>query len=354
MKAFLAGLLFMTALAAGAGEAVFIPGWNTEFDPEAEYAIPLRAIYPHDRITVLKWRSNSLKFDAAIDNADAFVPEVLRYIAGKTPAERAELTLIGHSLGGRIAIEAAARLAKDGIKVKRIVLLGAAVDCDVDLAPVVAASTLPVVNVFSTRDFALKHAYPKTRHASPLGFCGAAEPPAAGLVEYLVTPSESPQKPEVHVRAYKGIRSHNAVVYLNELRRIADGGCAPYRPKYDYSRVERYLKDSETPLTLPKHWGIQLESGIDCWDLLKPLLPAWLGESAVPGRPEVLDSYAGWKLVKLPVELRKTNRLKMTVKFTKDVYFVVDHYERIRLWNLSYFLLRDKFAAIRSLIVENR
>lgn len=128
----------------------------------------------------------------------------------------------------------------------------------------------------------------------------------------------------------------------------------PPPPEYDYSRVEKYLSDTETKLTPPKHKSVSLESGIECWELLLPMLPAWLRNAGVPdpGKPTVLDSYAGWKLVKLPVTIRRSNRFKVPVKFTKDIYFVVDHRGHIRLWNLTYYPLRDNFDKIKSMIVE--
>lgn len=355
MKRWLAAVLFGAVLAANAGEVVFIPGWNTEYTPEETYAAPLREIYPDDRITVLKWRSvTGISFYKGIVNAEAFAPEAVKYIAAKSPEARAELTLIGHSLGGRIAVDVAAQLARNNIKVKRIVLLGAAVDCDVDLAPVAAASTAPAVNVFSTRDFALKHAYPKNRHASPLGFCGAAAPPAEGFVEYCVTPPASAGKPEVYIRVVNGLQTHDAAVYLNELHHILKGERTPYRARYDYSRVEKYLKDNTTGWTPPKHWGVPLESGIECYELVRPFLPAFLRNAAEPGKPVTLDSYAGWRFLKMPVTFRRPNRFKVPVKYTKYIYFIVDHYERIRQCGISYTEMKNNFAAIKSLIVENR
>ena len=55
-------------------------------------------------------------------------------------AEREELTIVGHSLGGRITARVLARLAEKGLRVRQAVLLAAAIPYeDPDLAKMGAA-----------------------------------------------------------------------------------------------------------------------------------------------------------------------------------------------------------------------
>lgn len=313
--------LLAAVLAVRAGEVVFIPGWNTEKLSSERYEHALKKIYPNDKITVLKWKSNAKWFPNTVKNADAFVPDAVRYIADKSADERAELTLIGHSLGGRIAVNAAAELANRKMTVKQIVLLGAAIDCDVDLNPVVAASRSNCINVFSFNDSVLKFGYANFQHKFPLGLSGAVAPPKERFVQYCMVLRDAGESKNALSTLGEDIFVHDAREYLDEFRRIALGECVPYRPKYDYSKLEDHLRKTKTRLTIPEN-------------------------CAVPpfGKMEVIDSYGGWMLVKATVKIREKDRV---------VFFIIDHYGRIRLWNFFLRQLKRRFDEIKELIVEN-
>lgn len=321
MKGTLLFCFLLPVMALCAGEVVFVPGWNTESVSTERYARALQKIYPDDKITVLKWKSNAKWFPNAVKNADAFVPDAVKFIADKSAEERAELILIGHSLGGRIAVNAASELVGRKMTVKQIILLGAAIDCDVDLNPVVAASRSNCINVFSYNDSVLKFGYAnfQPEHKFPLGLSGAMVPPGERFVEYRMESSDADGQSDGGLtRTAEDIFVHDAREYLDELRKITLGECVPYRPKYDYSKVEESIRKP----TIPKGWSI----------------PPF-------GKMETLDSYAGWRLVKATVEIRKKDR---------SVYFILDHYGRLRLWNLLLRPLKHRFGEIKELIVEKQ
>ena len=344
-------------MALCAGEVVFIPGWNTEkISAERYYETELAKVYPGERLIVLKWKAD-VNWSEAVKNAETFSPEVVKYIAGKTAPEQAELTLIGHSLGGRIVIKVAAELAKNKIPVKRIILLGAAVDCDVDLSPVVSASNAPVINIFSENDAVLKHLYPKFQCKCPLGFCGAEKLPDGGLVEYRMKCLDAGKSPEQSL--IDGLAwVHSAKNYLEELHLIVDGKRTPYRPKYDCSKADEYLEKNKTFLTLPVHWGIPLKGGVEAYNILAPLLKKLLASYGkdinIPAisDPKVLDSHAGWSLFKVTIQVRFGEKNDPPDEYS--VYFIADQYGRIRSWNFFRTPLKMRFNKLKTLIVEKR
>lgn len=345
MKKALVFLLLLATAALRGGEVVFIPGWNTESSPVAPYVSALARIYPDDRITVLKWHSDIKLFRMAVDSADEFAPRVVEYIAAKSPEERSQLTLIGHSLGGRIAINAARLLAAKKLTVRQIVLLGSAVDCDVDLSPVAAAAEANCVNLFSPDDTLLKHIYPKIQYNAPLGFCGAETPPAARFVEYCIRHFGDGMS---HIeRAESALWIHSALSYLAELYKVNRGDYAPYHRRYDYSRAEKYLNDQRLLPALPPHWGLPLEGGIELYQMLRTALSRVVSVKYVPkiDKPVIRDSHAEWSLVSVNV----TTAFGYEFKF----HFIVDHYGRIRMGNLLERPPRKHFDEIKKRIVEN-
>ena len=71
--------------------------------------------------------------------------------------EPEKITLIGHSLGGRIVLDLASVLAENGKKVDRLILLGTAGQMDEkDVANCRKVSVKPVINIFCPDDNMLK------------------------------------------------------------------------------------------------------------------------------------------------------------------------------------------------------
>ena len=322
-KQILSFFLFLFFGVIYAGEVVFIPGWLTETAQDGSYEACLRKLYPGKKITVLTWQSNSVKMDRVIENADAFADSVTEYIGKKPEGERSELILIGHSMGGRIVAKTASSLAENGITVGRIVLLGAAVDFDIDLNDMIRCSREPVINVFSRNDSVLKYLYGNWKQKFAIGFSGAEKPPRDHFIEYRLVASA----PEIsNLRLTNATLEsvvHLAQIYFNELDRINRGEAKPYSPQYDYSGV--VVKKSF--LSIPSEWTIP---------------PVF--------KMDLRDSYADWLLAKTDVRWttgRKTGKPK---EHCITVYFIFDQYGRIASWSLWRAQLERRFNDIRDRI----
>ncbi len=322
-KQVLAFLLFVLVGLIYADEVVFIPGWLTENAQKGSYETCLRKIYPGKKITVLTWQSNSVKMDRVSKNADAFANDVAEYIRKYPDNERSELILIGHSMGGRIVAKTASALAEKNITVGRIVLLGAAVDFDIDLSDMIRCSREPVVNIFSRNDSVLKYLYGNWKQKFAIGFSGAENPPLDHFVQYELVTS-APEVSNLRI-ANATIESvvHLAQIYLGELERINRGEAKPYRPPYDYSGV--IVKKSF--LSIPSEWTIP---------------PVF--------KMDLLDSYADWLLAKTDIKWKTGRKTGKSREHCITVYFIFDQYGRIASWSLWQSPLERRFNDIRTRI----
>ena len=294
-------------------EVVFIPGWQTADVLPELYEERLKWIYPKAKIKTLFWKSNA-SWDEAKKNADEFVPEVYRYVVNKAPKDRAEIIVVAHSLGGRIAIETAKNLARQKVRIKQFILLGAAVDCDTDVNALSAASTGTNCNVFCLKDDTLGLLYSNAEKKLAAGFCGLDQPPAERFEQYALASQPA-----------NGLKfiNHTANMYFGELKRIAAGETEPYYPKYDYSGVNLGV------LPVPNEWFI----------------PAGLAENMI-----ILEEYAGWKLAKIRAGVTLFGK-----KYTCPVYIIIDHHDRIRQYSTIpdlkiSFPIKERFDKIRGQI----
>ena len=327
----LAALLSAFLVSAGCfGEVIYIPGWVsgkrlTEDCKEIEL---LKTIYPGEPIKLMNWDA-VVRWETAKANAEAFASEVERHLAEKSDAERAEVILIGHSLGGRIALLAAGRLATQGRKIRQFVLLGAAADCGADLSALARASTGTNISIFSRSDNILKVLYGNYEKNFPLGFCGASDPPAERFAQYeLVRPEMNLELPDstpaillsLNYEELSRVQNHQAVFYIGELQSVVAGKSAPWRPRFDYSGV----KIDRGALSIPENW------------VVPPIF-----------KMEILEEYAQWSLRKQDISYRRENKDGEAKEHTVTVYFIVDHHGRIVLWNLWKYPLRRRFDNIK-------
>ena len=136
---------------------------RTEFHKERR---ALLKIYPNAEdangkgVPIIKWDSPRLMsksdWKSAVIRADKYSLVLAERIKKMTPADQKRLILAGHSLGGHIVVRTAAILHKDNIKIKKIILAGAAIDNDdEDIASTWEVSDEPVVNLVNTQDIAL-------------------------------------------------------------------------------------------------------------------------------------------------------------------------------------------------------
>ena len=296
-------------------EVVFIPGWQTADDRPELYEERLKSIYPMAKIKTLFWKSNA-SWDVAKTNANDFAPEVYRYIVKKAQKDRAEIIVVAHSLGGRIAIETAKYLAKRKVRIKQFILLGAAVNCDTNVNALSAASTGTNLNVFCLKDDTLGTLYSNAEKKLAAGFCGLDRPPAERFEQYALASQTA-----------GGVKliNHTANTYFGELKRIVAGETEPYYPKYDYSRVD-LVKVPLGVLPVPS----------------RLFIPEGLADDM-----EILDEYAGWKLAKI-----RAHATLFGKKRTCPVYIIIHHHGFIRLYSVIHSPIKKLFDEIKGQIKD--
>ena len=139
---------------------IFVPGLWTDENASEMYEAGLKEALPECQITVRKWQSNRLSWERAKLEADLLAGELAKEIFAMTDAERANLVLIGHSIGARVVVKAMADLNGFGMNIRRGVFLGAALpDDDESIPKALQASRCPCINISNRKDWVLSVIY---------------------------------------------------------------------------------------------------------------------------------------------------------------------------------------------------
>lgn len=206
----------------------YFPGWMRTQTPQDGVIPALEATFPEAEIVFKAWEGDTL-WPLATKNADEAAEKFAAEIAAMSEAERARLILVGHSLGGRIAARVAAKLGEKGLKVREVVLMGAAIPYkDKDVETMGKGCELPIVAVCNPQDVTLKYIY------AAFGLEWSAAFGANGGIariencrEYVVPASlvkEAPlNRPWADVEAFREVANHHALFYIAALRKIVEG-----------------------------------------------------------------------------------------------------------------------------------
>ena len=247
----------------------FIPGWLRTAEPREGILECVSNAFPEAGVEFRKWDGDNLVWPISVASADKEAWRFAFEIAMMPPDERANLTLVGHSLGGRIIARVLARLSEHGLKVRQAVLMGAAIPSDdPDLAKMGRATELPVLAVCNPKDHVLRYVYAMIGGEDSVAFgANGALTPCENVVE-CVTPTNLTREAKIDgswakSEMLRDIANHHEKFYLEYARRIL-GGEEPsgkVMVPQDFPAVEGHVMDSMV-------W----------WD--------------------VLDSAGGWKLEK--------------------------------------------------------
>ena len=246
----------------------FIPGWLRTAEPHEGIMECVSNAFPEASVEFKAWDGDNLVWPLSVDSADKESWRFAFEIAMMPPEARTNLTLVGHSLGGRITARVLARLAENGLKVKQAILMGAAIPAtDPDLVKMGLATELPVLAVCNPKDHVLRYVYATVGGEGAVAFGANGTPtPCANVVE-CVTPTNITSEVDIGgiwaKKVIKDIANHHEKFYLEYARRIL-GGEEPsgkVMVPQGFPGVEGYVMDSMV-------W----------WD--------------------VLDSSGGWKLEK--------------------------------------------------------
>lgn len=175
-------VLVVSALAAAEPEVWYVHGWNAlraKKDSQENAVALLKDIFPSASISVKEW--DSLKpFGKSIKRADVFAAALAKQIGELPEEKRKNLILVGHSLGGMIAIRTVAALSRQNIAIRQAIFLAAAIPADdMDCREVFRQRLTECINIFCPKDSVLKSAYGvagERQYRNALGAIGYAVP----------------------------------------------------------------------------------------------------------------------------------------------------------------------------------
>ena len=246
----------------------FIPGWLRTAEPHEGIMECVSNAFPEASVEFKAWDGDNLVWPLSVDSADKESWRFAFEVAMMPPEARTNLTLVGHSLGGRITARVLARLAENGLKVKQAILMGAAIPAnDPDLVKMGLATELPVLAVCNPKDHVLRYVYATVGGEGAVAFGANGTPtPCTNVVE-CVTPTNITSEVDIGgiwaKKVIKDIANHHEKFYLEYARRIL-GGEEPsgkVMVPQGFPGVEGHVMDSEI-------WWTVLDSS-DGWKLEK-------------------------------------------------------------------------------------
>ena len=269
----------------------FVPGWLRTAEPREGILECVSNAFPEASVEFKNWDGDNVVWPLSVDSADKEAWRFAFEIATMPPEKRANLTLVGHSLGGRITARVLARLAENGLKVKQAVLMGAAIPAnDPDLAKMGLATELPVLAICNPKDNVLRYVYATVGGEGAVAFGANGTPaPCMNVVE-CVTPTNITSEVEIGgiwaKKMIKDIANHHEKFYLEYARRIL-GGEEPsgkVMVPQDFPGVEGHVMDSEiwwTVLDSSRGWKLEKNKVTGHCRIIDPdkLRTAWGRES---------------------------------------------------------------------------
>ena len=206
----------------------FIPGWLRTAEPHGDVLECVSNAFPEASVEFKSWDGDNIVWPLSVDSADKESWRFAFEVAMMPPEARTNLTLVGHSLGGRITARVLARLAENGLKVKQAILMGAAIPAnDPDLVKMGLATELPVLAVCNPKDHVLRYVYATVGGEGAVAFGANGTPtPCANVVE-CVTPTNITSEVDIGgiwaKKVIKDIANHHEKFALEDARRILGG-----------------------------------------------------------------------------------------------------------------------------------
>jgi hypothetical protein len=269
----------------------FIPGWLRTAEPHEGILECVSNAFPEASVEFKAWDGDNLVWPLSVDSADKESWRFAFEVAMMPPEARTNLTLVGHSLGGRITARVLARLAENGLKVKQAILMGAAIPAnDPDLVKMGLATELPVLAVCNPKDHVLRYVYATVGGEGSVAFGANGTPtPCTNVVE-CVTPTNITSEVDIGgiwaKKVIKDIANHHEKFYLEYARRIL-GGEEPsgkVMVPQGFPGVEGHVMDSEiwwTVLDSSGGWKLEKNKVTGHCRIIDPdkLRKAWGRES---------------------------------------------------------------------------
>ena len=342
MKKRLLLMFLFSAFLLGAKEVIYIPGWLTEkatFDQEERL---LKDTFPGYSITVKPWASGTprglikkneneskrellQRWNKARNNSELFAAEIVRYIAAMPPEQQRETILIGHSLGGRCTVFAAAQLKKENIKINRVILLGSAVNnSDERLKECGEVSLLPALNIYNYRDSVLRFAYANCEHSRAAGQVGT-KTQLPNLLNFRIADSDGTSDTNLLNQLLNGTL-HFSENYIGEIKNRLNA--TPVKEKIDHDAV---WENITIPALIPEYFSFPLYG-------------------------KVIETHHDWVYSYFKAETKKLKEI-IKQKFNKDLsylpdelYIITDPRGQMMIIPASRFLADLQWNQIKGLI----
>ena len=207
----------------------YIPGWLRTGAGNEETWNSFTATFPDaQHIRWSDWPGNGT-WSKALLNSEKVWKRLVDELIVLTDEERVCVTLVGHSLGARIAVRTLCALAHMGLKVNTAILLGAAIpNDDPDLVVMGRGTVLPVLALCNPMDITLKYIYSTMGGERGVAYGTNGSTGVLENVREIAVPETITDETEVHelwgnMDAAKRLASHHALFYLNALRRFLNG-----------------------------------------------------------------------------------------------------------------------------------
>lgn len=227
-------LMAISMMAASArAEVWYIPGWMRTQEPEGGAWTSFTNVFSSSECAFWKWDGDH-RWSKSVANADAASRRLADELKAMPASRRMGLTLVGHSLGGRIVARALARLGEDDLKAAQGILLAPAIPAsDPDVERMGRGSDNPLLVVVNPQDVTLKYVYAMAggEDGPSLGTDGSRKK-LENVVECSV-PEDITDTTKISdlwgkTDTVKRIANHHASFYFAELGRILEGNPSPH------------------------------------------------------------------------------------------------------------------------------
>ena len=201
----------------------YVPGWKRcEAKLAPEHEDFFKKAFPGSAAHIVNWNGNG-DWSESVTNADAYVATLVTAIDAMKPEDRQRLTLIGHSLGGRIVAKTVAELQRKNIKIQNAVMLAAAIpfdDADAELA--LQSKSMPVISIYNPNDKMLKYAYRIAggENSTALGAHSTGKPNEFRVSWNTIEDTHIPTT-DINWDFVKSVFNHTAIFYLQQLKKIS-------------------------------------------------------------------------------------------------------------------------------------
>lgn len=212
---------------SSAAEVWYIPGWMRTADTNGLAYASCTNVYAGATCRFRSWEGDC-NWWSAVEHADQEGVRLAEEIAATNAEFRAGLTLVGHSLGGRIIARTLAQLQKKGLPIRQGVLLAPAIPMrDPAVQKMGGGCTQPAIVVMNPQDTVLKYIFTISGQESPsLGTDGTFKP-VTNVVEYSVPSTITETTPIDRCwgksESLKRLCNHLAPFYFTELEKILAG-----------------------------------------------------------------------------------------------------------------------------------